>query len=481
MRKTARWMKRPRIRRRQDQETPEATEPLPAAPAPGGDGEASPTRDGEAERGRSRSRPAWAAAAALGLLLIAAAGVGGYLLGDEDEPETTFESPAPAPTVIVEQAPEPEAADQLGFPGFATRNTTRVGGADATAVAAGVALASYPSLGGVGGPNVVALAPTDSWQIALASSSLAAEPVAAPILLGEADAIPEFTAAAYEALSPAGIGPDEAEVIAIGDVAVPDGAKTLEIAGDDPAEVAKAIDAERAKLSKVEHPDHLLVVPLEAPEFAMPAAAWAARSGDPILFAAKESVPEATIEVIERHPKASVYVLGPPSAIGGDAFEKLEKAAGDVRRVGATDAVENAIAFARFSDGSFGWEIADPGHGFVLANTARPLDAAAAAPLAAGGKPGPLLLTDDANEIPEALRGFLLDTKPGYIDDPERALYNHLWLLGDSGAISLRFQAQADELTKLVQVREGTGGPRFQPGTGPEAEPEPEAQDPPRP
>lgn len=407
-----------------------------------------------------------------GIVLLAAAGIGGYLLGHDDEPETAFDGPAPAPTVIVEQAPEPEPADQLGFPGFATRNTTRVGGADPIADAAGVALASYPAVGGVEGPAAAVIAAADSWPIALATASLAAEPIGAPILLGEPDAVPDFTAAAFDGLAPGGIGPDKAEVIAVGDVAVPDGAKSLEIDGGEPAQVAKAIDTQRAKLSKLENPDHLLVVSEDAPEFAMPAAAWAARSGDPILFATKEEVPEATIEVIERHPKASVYVLGPPSAIGAKALEELEKAAGRVTRVGATDPVESAIAFARFSEGSFGWEIADPGHGFAIANTDHPLDAAAAAPLAAGGKPGPLLVTDDADEVPQALRGFLLDTKPGYLDEPERAVYNHVWLMGDSDAISLPFQAQVDELTKLVQVREGTGGPRFDSGA-PESIPDP--------
>ena len=59
--------------------------------------------------------------------------------------------------MIVESAPErepsndDEAVEQIGFPAFATRNTTRVGGVDATSTASGVALASYPSLGGVRG------------------------------------------------------------------------------------------------------------------------------------------------------------------------------------------------------------------------------------------------------------------------------------------------------------------------------------------
>ena len=109
-------------------------------------------------------------------------------------------------------------------------------------------------------------------------------------------------------------------------------------------------------------------------------------------------------------------MLGPESAISDKALKEL----GDATRVGAEDPVDNAIEFARFTDGDFGWNINDPGHGFAIANIDRPLDAAAAAPLAAtGGSPGPLLLTDDAASVPPALESFLSDTQPGLRGRPD--------------------------------------------------------------
>ena len=126
-------------------------------------------------------------------------------------------------------------------------------------------------------------------------------------------------------------------------------------------------------------------------------------------------------------------------------------------RVGAEDPVQNAIDFARYVNGSFGWNINDPGHGFVIASDSRPLDAAAAAALSASGDWGPLLLTDDPAQVPAALRGYLLDLKPGYIGDPTRAVYNHVWLIGDQDAISVGFQAQVDDLAEVAQVRSGAG------------------------
>ena len=63
------------------------------------------------------------------------------------------------------------------------------------------------------------------------------------------------------------------------------------------------------------------------------------------------------------------------------------------------------------------------------------LDAAAAASLASSGKWGPLLVTDASDALPAELRSFLLDIKPGYLEDPTRAVYNHAWLIGDQDAM----------------------------------------------
>ena len=101
----------------------------------------------------------------------------------------------------------------------------------------------------------------------------------------------------------------------------------------------------------------------------MPAAAWAARSGDPILFAARDARPDATLEALERHEEVPVYVLGPKAAISQGARGDSRRRRRRSRRMGGEDPVESAIEFARFVDGAFGWNINDPGHGFVIANT----------------------------------------------------------------------------------------------------------------
>jgi Cell wall binding domain 2 (CWB2) len=184
----------------------------------------------------------------------------------------------------------------------------------------------------------------------------------------------------------------------------------------------------------------------------MPAAAWAAKSGDSLLFTEPDKVPESTRRALERRDEPNIYVLGPPSVVGESVLRSLSRL-GRVRRIAGRAPVENAIAFARYSDGAFGWGVRDPGHGLVFANESRPLDAVAGAPLGASGTYGPLLLTNSATALPAPLRDYLLDIQPGYSSDPVRGVYNHAWLLGDESAIGAAMQDEIDELTEIVRVK----------------------------
>jgi hypothetical protein len=391
------------------------------------------------------SDPARRVAAVVALLLVAGIGFGvGFLVFDDsgsDESAATVGGGRQGP----------------GFPEAATRNTTRVGGADAIADAAAIALATYPSAGGVGAAPAVTIAPADNWQQALAATPLVADPIGTPILLSNQAQVPPPTSDALAALAPKGL--DKAggtQAYVVGAVAAPDDLKQSPVAGTDPADIADAIDGEREKITGEKDPAHILVVSSTDAAMAMPAAAWAARSGDPILFADGNTVPQGTANVIKRHPDTPVYVLGPASVISDKALKEL----GGATRVGSADPVDNAITFARFTDGDFGWNINDPGHGFAIANISRPLDAAAAAPLAAdGGSPGPLLLTDESASVPPALESFLSDTQPGFEDDPTRAVFNHVWIIGNTDAMSIAFQSQVDQLTKLAPVTGATAPP----------------------
>ena len=96
------------------------------------------------------------------------------------------------------------------------------------------------------------------------------------------------------------------------------------------------------------------------PRYAMPAAAWAAKSGDSVLFATRDALPAPTRQAIDRRDQPSIYVLGPPSVIG-EGVERSLRRLGRVRRIAGAGPVENAIALRALLDGSFGWGIRDPG------------------------------------------------------------------------------------------------------------------------
>ena len=384
--------------------------------------------------------------------LIAGAYVGFKALEDDESP------PAPAPRVAAAGEQERAvAAEQLGFPGFATKNTTRIGGGDSAAVAAGAALATFPSQGGLKGPAAVSMVGAEDWASGVAASVLMAPPIGAPVLVSGADEVPELTSTAVVALGPQGSSEtDDAQAFAIGGVATPDNLRATDVEGANPAEIAAAIEELRAKLTGSK-PTHIVLASSGDAAYAMPGAAWAARSGDPVLFVQRDSVPEPTLDLLKEHKDVPVYVLGPESVVSEQAFGEIKDVSSQVQRIGAEDPVSNAIEFARYQDGDFGWNINDPGHGLVIANAARPMDAAAASPLSGSGTWGPLLLTETADVVPGPLRGYLLDIKPGYVSDPTRAFYNHAWLAGDAKAMSVGFQAQVDDLLEIAPIQEGTG------------------------
>jgi hypothetical protein len=411
------------------------------------------------KRGR---KPIPAALKAIGgLVLIAvvfliAAVLGGGGSNKQDEkpaPAPVQATPEPAPEE--KQTPTAEAAEELGYPSFATNNTTRVGGSDAATTAAGVALAVFPSAKVAQRPAAVTLVDEGDWQGAVAAAVLMSAPVRAPLLVSSGGDLPDPTSQTLDALDPQGSSAtDKAQAFEIGSAVAPEGLRTTKVKEANPAALAVAIETLRNKLLG-DTPRHIVLAPEDEPEFAAPAAAWAARSGDAVLYSRPGKLPKETADALSEDPKTPVYVLGPSSVISSDVVREVAKIGNPVRRVSGEKPVENAIALARYASGGFGWNVNDPGHGLVVARSDEPLAAAIAAPLSASGTWGPPLLTDDADTLPKALREYLLDIKPGYTTDPTRAFYNHVWVIGDQEAIDVNQQAEIDQLAELAKIGGG--------------------------
>jgi hypothetical protein len=404
-------------------------------------------------------------AVAIGFIVLAVVAGSG---GPKNEPTTSGAAPAPVQEEPAGEAaaahsstPSSQTSETLGYPAFATDNTTRIGGATAAENAAAAALAVFPSTTPAQQPAAVALVDEETWPAAIAATVLMAPPIRAPLLFSGPEGVPEATEDALAALDPQGSKETGgAQGFAFGAATVPgsiSGVEAIRAPGakagepEDPAAIAAAIAGLRDRLVG-SPPEAIVVAPLQQPRFAAPAAAWAARSGDPVLFAEKDALPKPTAEALKRRAKVPVYVLGPSSAIGNGVLKEIRKLGPEVKRVAGPDPVANALAFARYGDGGFGWNVNDPGHGFVLARDNSPLDAAAAAPLSASGTWGPLLLTDSADTLPAELRSYFLDVKPGYTTNPTRAYYNHVWVVGNQEAIDVKQQAEVNELAELAKI-----------------------------
>jgi putative cell wall binding repeat protein len=359
---------------------------------------------------------------------------------------------------------------QIGIPDLATKNTTRVNGGDPITDAAAVALAVYPSVAPHTNPPVVTVAPTNDWEAAIAASVLMAGPVRAPILLSGPAALPGITARTLHALAPSGSGAaGGAQVIRVGSVPKLKGWRTVAIRGTDPFTLAAAINRFANAAAGSPSPD-VVVASSDDPRFAMPAAGWAAESGNPILFVTGSTIPAPTKQALTSDQHPHIYVLGPASVVPDTVLKQLRKY-GTVKRVGASDPAANSVAFAKYRDppcvtgqpcahvpGSFGWALESPGHGYVLINAARTLDAAAAAPLSSSGTFGAQLLITDPNTLPTSVLNYFLDyATPGYTaEGPTAAVYNHGWMIGDESAISVGVQAETDTLLEPAPVKSST-------------------------
>jgi hypothetical protein len=396
------------------------------------------------------------------MLLVALAGCGG---GDHKSARSTATSRPSGPALGSGDggndendgggAPAPAPA-ATPAPLQATKNTTRVGGRDPVADAAGVALAVFPARTPEERPQAVALVDVRSPQSAISSALLMARPLQAPVLFTDGSKLPDATRQALKALAPTGAAKaGGAQVIRVGDTpAPPSGLRSTQIRGGSPDALAAAV-ARFAARAAGRNATAVVVAPSDRLDLAMPAAAWSAKSGDPVLWAGRNELPRETVAALKALRRPRIYVLGPPEAISDSVVKQLGRV-GEAKRIGTSDPVTNAIFFARYSDRTFGWNVVDPGHGVVFANVKRTADAAAAAPLSASGTYGPLLLLPAAASMPKPVQDYLLDIQPGYDQDPVRGVYNHGWLVGDESAISADVQSRLDALLEIQPV--DTGG-----------------------
>lgn len=333
-----------------------------------------------------------------------------------------------------------------------TRNTTRLGGSDPVEDAAAVALTVYPGLTAATRPQAVVLVDEDDWPAALTASTLTGGPLHAPLLYTGRHELPATSSAALASMRPMGAAAVEgAQAIELGTAAAPSGYRNRALRASDPATLAVSIEQLSGALRK-RSPSRVIVTALDAaPAMTMPAAGLAAESGTPILLVERSRLPAATAAELRRLGRPAMYVVGPTGVVGDRVVSELRRFGKVTRIDGGAEPAANAVAVARFDDGSFGWGVVEPGHGMVFASSRRALDGPASAVLSATGDYGPLLLLESAERLPRSLTSYLGDLQPGTPPSgPVHGVYNHGWLIGDESAISATVQAQLDSLLQIA-------------------------------
>jgi hypothetical protein len=205
---------------------------------------------------------------------------------------------------------------------------------------------------------------------------------------------------------------------------------------------------------------------MDAYRYLLPATHWVAHMASGLLWVKKDSVPQATIEALERRAgQARIYLFGGPQQISRNVAGQLSKY-GMVMRVTNDDIVafntpptdtpvDTAIAFAKMWDsgGEVGWKITGPGHGFTLVHEDDWQGAVASAPLSHLGFHAPLLMTDKSGKLPPQLDAYFKSVAPTYLTSPADGPYNMTFVIGSWDQLSWPLQAHIDYISEMANRR----------------------------
>lgn len=363
---------------------------------------------------------------------VGAVGLGGCG-GGEDRPEPLAAQP-------VSSAAKPEYGD----------NVVRIPGLSATDVAAAAILAAYPPSGD-DDPEGWILTPEGDWQRMVAGAQLLAAPVDAAMLPIERRYLPPAADDLISRIDPGGFPSEE-----------PLHAMILGEAGD---EVIAALQERNLASTQIDAPnpaalvgevvpfragwaesvsDSIVIASDEHREFALPAAAWSAFSGDTLAFVEGDTVPKPTLKLVSgrealRLAPPTIYLAGPEKVIPTAVEEQLS-AYGEVVRIPGETPVELAVELARFDDpdAAFGWDAVEDPVSLSFLNVNEAGDAYGALNLAGAGPRAPLLLLDDRRRLPGPLERYLRSIRS--------SAGSQGYVVGDRKSVSSPLLAEIDEL-----------------------------------
>ena len=408
---------------------------------------------------------------------------------------------APTGNGDFEVPPPPEAPTLV--PTIATKTTTRLFGTDPFEEAVSVTQHIWPAAVPLNAPTENNNDPDRPWGLTLLTpddplTAITATPLLhfpddAPILYVTKEGIPQVTLNEIRRLGDTGISRyNNVDAFLVGAAANPAvanqlkaiGVKYVEVTAGSVPELANKVDQ---LYGSIENPDtgvpnmgngmeNVMIGSMDGTDYRylLPATHWVAHMASGLQWVSKNSVPDATIDALERRDgMARIYLFGGPNQISHAVAKQLAQY-GTVIRITNDDIVafnadprdnpiDTAIAFAKMWDpmGMVGWKITGPGHGFTLVNIDDWQAAVASAPLSHLGFHAPLLFTDSATKLPAAVEGYYKSVAPTYLTTPADGPYNMSYVIGSWSQISWPQQARVDYISEMGNRRlwnQNTGG-----------------------
>jgi hypothetical protein len=392
------------------------------------------------------------------------------------------------------KVPPPPGEPTL-VPTIGTKTTQRLYGANPFEEAVSVTQHIWPAalpLNAPGGndnvpdrPRAVTLLTPDDPLTAITATPLVHFPDDAPVLYVNKDGAPQVTLNEIKRLGPVGIARyNNVDAFLVGAAANPAvenqlkaiGIKYVEVTAPSVPELANKVDQ---LYGSIENPDtgvpnmengaeNVMIGSMDGNDYQylLPATHWVTHMQSGLTWVSKNSVPQATIDLLKRRDgMARIYLFGGPDQISSAVAKQLAQY-GTIVRIDNDDIVgfntpptdnpiDTAIAFSKMWDpmGMVGWKITGPGHGFTLVNINDWQGAVASSPLSHLGFHAPLLLTDSPTQLPTAVDGYLSSVAPTFLTTPADGPYNMTYVLGSWSQISWAQQTRVDFVSEMANRR----------------------------
>jgi hypothetical protein len=471
---------------------------------------------------RARTRRLVAAgavgAAAVVVIVLAAAGVfsGGSstagqvklsLTANTTPVGSTQSDPFGQPSGKPDYAVPPPPGESTLVPTIGTKTTQRLYGANAFQEAVSITQHIWPSALAENAPNENNNDPDRPWALTLLTpndplTAITATPLIhfpddAPVLYVSKNGIPKVTANEIKRLGDTGIsryhGVDAFLVGAAANPAVERQLKALGLkyatvtAPNTPA-LANTVDKLYGSIQNPDTgvpgmgggttmgggPQNVMIGSLQDYKYILPATHWVAHMASGLFWVNRNSVPAATIDALKRRGgAANIYLWGGPQQISSAVAKQLSQY-GNVVRISNNDNVafnanptdtptDTALAFSKMWDpgGMVGWKITGPGHGFTLVNENDWQAAVASPPLSHLGFHAPLIMTNNAGQLPPQVDAYFKSVAPTYTNTPADGPYNMTYVIGNWNQITWGVQAHIDYDSEMGNRRlwnDSTGG-----------------------